>query len=88
MEGEWQKMAGQGVNFELNSLAEKHCKTQQPTYLFATSQGALLSRAGSRRHANLQLKSPPKCRDMRGRLWGQSEIPSCCSEVNVYVPQK
>jgi hypothetical protein len=35
MEGEWQKMAGQGVNFQLNSLAEKNITkhNNQPTFL-------------------------------------------------------
>ena len=35
MEGEWQKMAGQGVNFQLNSLAEKNIakRNNQPTFL-------------------------------------------------------
>jgi hypothetical protein len=36
----------------------------------------------------LQLKIPAKYGDTGGGLWGRSEIPSCCSEVNILCATK
>ena len=53
---------GTGREFPIKLFGrKKHCETQHPTNLFATSQDGLLPRAGSKRRANLQLKSPFKC---------------------------